>query len=224
LENFTEKLDKNHVYMFLIRNTNENRMVCKAPTEDYVFHVCTLLGGQEYDTELDIGVKKPVSLTFSSKEELIQYVKDTDPFISQGIIGFKKDGTHFKIVNTKYQLYSNVRGNESSILFRYLQVRTNPSYVAMLNELYPEKAEMFLKYENAIFQIAKFIHFSYMERFVNKKRVVVPKEEYVIIRECHGWHIQDRVNNKVSLNVVVSFLTQPRFTSLLNFLIKKQLK
>jgi len=183
-----------------------------------------LVGGHTYTTNIDVGVEHPVPLSFTTREEIVDYVKSLDPFTTQGVIAFKEDGTHFKVVNSKYQLYSNVRGNESSIMFRYLQVRTNPVYTKMLNELYPEKSAMFLTYENTIFQIAKYIHFSYMERFVNKKQVVVPKEEYHIIRECHGWHIQDRTNNKVSLAVVVSFLTQPRFVSLLNFLIKKHMK
>ena len=72
---------------------------------------------------------------FSTKEEVLDYVKSVDPFSLQGVIAFDKEGSHFKVINSQYQFYSNVRGNESSIMFRYLQVRTNPVYTKLLNEL-----------------------------------------------------------------------------------------
>jgi len=224
LENFTSTLSTENVYLFLVRNVTENRMVSRAPEKETVYHVGTLLHGQEWDTNVDVGLERPTPLQLTTKDELCDYVKSVDPFVCQGVIAFYKDGTQFKVVNSQYQLYSNVRGNESSIMFRYLQVRSNPAYSKLLAELYPEKESQMLLYENTIFQIAKFIHSSYMERFVNKKQVVVPKEEYVIIRECHGWHIQDRQNNKVSLNVVLSTLNQSKFLTLLNFLVKKYIK
>jgi hypothetical protein len=221
LETFLGTLNKKNVYLFLIRNTEQNRIVSRAPEEGFtVYHVCTLVDGDIYDTTLDVGVKRPENLSFTNIEDLMLYVNSVDPFKGQGVIGFYEDGSQFKVLNGQYQLFSHVRGNESSVMFRYLQVRSNPTYVKLMYELYPEKVTQFANYENAIFQIAKNIHFAYMERFVNKKHVVVSKEEYKIVSECHGWHISDRQNNKVSLNVVLSTLSQPRFVSLLNFLVK----
>ena len=218
---FTCTLDQSHIYFFLIRNTDGNRMVARPPSEETVYHVGTLMDGTSYDTTLDVGVPKQVPFSFTDMSDVIEHVKSVDPFQYQGVIGFYKDGKQFKIVNTKHQLYMNVRGNEASIPYRYLQIRSNPTYVMLMNELYPEKTSQFGSYENAIFKIAKFIHFSYMERFINKKHVVVPKEEYRIIKECHGWHITDREHHKVTLNVVMSILSHSRFASTLNILIKR---
>jgi hypothetical protein len=221
VSSLTDNLNQENVYLFLIRNISDNRLVSRAPQKETVFHVGTLLGGSIFRDDVSIGVTKQSALLMSNMREVIEYVKNVDPFDHQGVIGFHKDGTQFKIVNSKYQLYSNVRGNEASIPFRYLQIRTNPVYAQMLGELYPEKIVHFGNYENVIFKIAKSIHFSYMERFINKKEVVVPKEEYRIIRECHGWHITDRQNHKVTLNVVLSILSHPRFASTLNIIIKR---
>jgi hypothetical protein len=76
-------------------------------------------------------------------------------------------------------------------------------------------------YENTIAIIAKQIHNSYINRFVNKNQVVVSKEEYRIIRECHGWHISDREKNKVTLNIVLRVLGEQRYFSTVNSLIKR---
>ncbi len=223
LTTFFSTLSKSNVYLFLIRNTEQNRMVSHAPDQPIVYHVGTLIDGKDYDTTCDVGVRRPDPLVFSNVDDLLMYVVDVDPFQVQGVIGFYGDGTQFKVLNGKYQLFTHVRGNESSVMFRYLQVRNNPTYVKLLYELYPERVSQFTNYENAIFQIAKNIHFAYMERFINKKHVVVSKEEYKIVSECHGWHISDRANNKVTLNVVLSTLAQPRFVSLLNFLVKNHI-
>ena len=83
---FTQKLDTQNVYLFLIRSTKDNRMVCKAPEKETLLHVCTMIGGQTYDTEIDVGVEKPKPLSFSDKQEVIDYVASTDPFASQGVI------------------------------------------------------------------------------------------------------------------------------------------
>ena len=121
---------------------------------------------------------------------------------------------------SKYQSYSQVRGNESNLLLRYLTIRHNLQMNKLFQELYPEHTSTFSNYEFIINLIAKDIHTSYMSRFIGKKHIVVSHQAYQIVKECHGWHISDRVNNKVTFNHVLSVLTNEKFANVLYALIK----
>ena len=224
IEDLTNRLDASNVYFFLIRNTKDNRIVCNPPSNYSVFHVGTFVNGEKFDLYVDTGIPKQDKLSFQSWDDVLSHVSSVDHLDCQGVIAFYEDGSHFKIVNSKYQLYSKVRGNEASVNFRYLQVRNNSTYSRLLHELYPENMNKFVLYENTIATIAKTIHNAYINRFVNKNQVVVSKEEYRIIRECHGWHISDREKNKVTLHVVLRVLGEQRYFSTVNTLIKRNIK
>lgn len=223
----TSQLNKDSVYFFLIRNTSANRVVAKAPShssslffigEMNVKDGLFLSNSNPNFSGLDI--QKQEEQKFENWDQVFQYVKEVDPFDCQGIIGFH-NGSTVKVINNKYQLYSQVRGNEASLMYRYLHVRTNPLYLKMINEIYPEHIGTFAVYENNIFKIAKAIHTAYVNRFVNKQHVVVSQEEYRIVSECHGWYISNRQTNKVTLSVVINTLSQDKFASTLYQILKR---
>jgi hypothetical protein len=220
IENFTQTLNKSNVYFFLVRNTLQNRIVCNPPNSATVYHVGTFVENSYSFTE-NCGVPKQEQLELKCYEDLVSYVSQVNPKNRQGVIGFFNDGKQFKVINDTYKLFTQVRGNEASVPFRYLQVRTNPVYVHLMHELYPEYVNKFSDYENAIFRIAKNIHTAYINRFVNKQHAVVSQEEYRIVRDCHGWHISDRQHNKVTLNVVLNVLSSEKYFSTLNTLVKR---
>lgn len=219
----TSSLDKKNIYFFLIRNTSENRIVSKSPEDPKVYFV-GYFNGESYLNELPEHLNSfpvQISFSFSTWEELTEHVKNVDPFEYQGVICFKKNSDkHFKVLNSKYQAYAQVRGNESNLLLRYLNLRDNPHMNKLFQELYPEHTSTFSNYEFIINLISKDIHTAYMSRFIGKKHVVVSHEAYQIVKECHGWHISDRVKNKVTYNHVLSVLTQQRFANVLYSLIK----
>jgi hypothetical protein len=228
LDSLTSILDKTYTYMFLIRNTLENRIVSKPPSENET--KVYFIGCQSCNPEKEFTFESPVPFNFPRQNQLFfqnwndvfNYVRNTDSLQKQGVIGFYGN-RHFKILNSKYQLYSKVRGNEPDICYRYLQNRSNSVYSSIMYETYPEYIGSFVMYENMIIKIAKTIHNSYVSRFVNKNHVVVPPDEYRIITECHGWHISDRKNNKVSLSYVISIMNMEKFASTLYSIIKRML-
>jgi hypothetical protein len=229
LNSLTSLFDESYTYMFLIRNTIDNRIVSHPPSnnESKVYFIgCMRVveNNSEFSFESPalFNFPKQNKLSFENWDDVFNYVRNTDPLQKQGVIGFYGD-THFKILNSKYQLCSKVRGNESDICYRYLQNRSKSLYSTMMYEMYPEHLNSFLKYENLIIQIAKNIHNAYVSRFVQKKFVVVSQEEYKIVKECHGWHISNRKNNKVSLSYVISVLNMDKFVSNLYTIIKRML-
>jgi len=231
LDSLTEKLDKNYMYLFFIRNTLENKIVSNPPsdTQNVYFVGCTEKGTNNFSFKSNVPLDFPSqnSLSFQNWYDVFDYVKQVNPLEKQGVLSFWKDenGTtkQLKIVNAKYQLYSQVRGNEPNLILRYLKVRSHNIYSKLMYDIYPEHLNTFISFENIIIKICKSIHNSYVSRFVNKKYIVVSQEEYRVIRECHGWHISDREKNKVTLSQVIKTLNQDQYVSTLYTLINRHI-
>jgi len=218
LSRFYHTLNESKQYMFLVRNIHENRIVCDELSHDKVFHVGTFTNGI-FDDETTLHIPKPKRHTFINNEQLVNYVKNIDIRYQQGVIIYTTDNKQYKIVNTAYSNLFNIRGNEPSVKFRYLQLRCDPIRVAMLQRLYPEYSPHFEEYERILYERACFIYEKYVDRFINKQIAITTPDEYQIVRACHGWHISNRQSNKVNLNVVIHFMNQQSPT-LLNKIIR----
>ena len=219
LERFQSTLDVSKQYMFLIRNTKDNRIVCGAPDRATVYHVGTFVDGVLVMTE-NVGLPFPTKLTFLNVDELQAHVEKVSYRDLQGVIGFTDKNKQVKILHKYYQDLFRARGNEPSIKFRYLQVRMNSRFADMLYHLYPDMAKTFDEYENILFDIARSIYRAYVQRFIKKRYVTVPREEFAVIRECHSWHLADRTENRISLDRVVQMMNQQSPTHL-NHMIRR---
>lgn len=213
LERFQSTLDTTKQYMFLVLNTEENRIVCDPPSRPTLFHVGTFVDGKLVMTE-NINIPHSRKHTFVNIDELVDYVSKVDIRNLQGVIVFAPGNKQYKILHKNYQEFFNVRGNEPSIKYRYLQVRMNSRMVNMLYYLYPDMNDTFDKYENTIYAIAKMIYSSYVDRYIKKIWVSVAKEEFNVIRECHKWHEEDRKKNRITLDKVIEKLNEQNPTNL----------
>lgn len=219
-ENFLTTLDRNKQYMFLVLNNEENRIVCRSPSESesYVYHVGTFENLQLIDFSCD--VSRPVPLTFESFDDFTNYLDSIDIFYNSGLIAFSPEGRQYKFLRKDYLDCFQVRGNEPSLRFRYLQVRLNPELVRKLYLLYPRFIRDFDYYESLLYDIAKMIHKTYIQRFIKKLYVTLPTEEYSVMKDCHQWYLTDRENNKVTLEKVIKFLNK-KSPTLLNHMIRR---
>jgi hypothetical protein len=213
---FFSTLDKDKCYCFLVRNTIDNRIVCKNPPRPILYHSGTFKKNvfDYFSLDEDIGIPSPGAHSFDTWDSLVDFV---DNNISkdnlQGLIIF--DGkNHLKVLNKDYKYFFNVRGNEPSVKYRYLQVRMDKTSTDDLYELYPRFTDQFEMYENILYQIAKSVYDSYVERFIRKKYVTLPKEEYQIMRACHSWHLEDRVKNRMNLRKVIEKMNEQTPTNL----------
>jgi len=217
---FKKTLDINKQYMFLVSNSSENRIVCNSGENQTAFHVGTFVDGNFVSSEeLTVGLPLPLKLAFESIEELFDFVRKIDCYSLQGVIGFTNDNEQVKILNKEYQTLFELRGNEPSVKFRYLQLRNNKEKASALLKLYPQVVDSVKQYETIIYDIATFIYNAYIQRFIKKLYVTVPKEEFSVIRECHSIYISDRSQN-ISLTRVINVLdNQPAVN--LNHMIKR---
>lgn len=220
IERFCETLNKDHQYMFHVRNTSENRIVCLAPEHPSLLHVGTFIDG-ELNLDDDVNVPHPREHTnFMNVDELANRVGNMSAQNYQGIIAFLPGNKQLKVLSREYQDFFRVRANEPSIKFRYLQVRMNRRLTNGLYTLYPEHVKTFDEYETILYKIAQIIHHSYVARFINKRHITVPKQEYKVISECHSWHRQDRENNRISEEKVIEVLNRQSPTDL-NHMIRR---
>lgn len=205
IERFQTILDPSKQYMFLVLNNEENRIVCSARDRPSVYHVGTFVN-EVLDMNENIHIPYPKKHNFSNTDELIEYVNNININNLQGVIVFAPNNKQYKVVNKEYLNLFNVRGNEPSIKFRYLQVRMEENMVNNLYTLYPTMGYIFEEYEKILYSIAQNIYNSYVDRFIKKKWVTVNTEEFNIIRACHSFHEQDRKQNRVTLKKVIDIL------------------
>lgn len=216
-------LDKTKQYVFLLLNNSENRIVNESPENPTVFHVGTFTnnnGEFVLSMDEDIYIPYPEEHTFKDLQEIYNYVYTIDYQKTQGIVIFAPNNVQYKILNTEYKKLENVRGNEPSINYRYLQVRMDNSKIESLKKLYPSHLPIFEEYENYLYDTAKFIYKSYVDRFINKQTVTIPKEEYRIMSSAHTWYQSDRETNRISLNKVIQIMNEQQPT-LLNSIIRR---
>ena len=222
LDSFQDSLDKTKQYMFLLRNTSDNRIVCMPPKdgEHLLYHVGTFSEGVLSMTD-DVGLAYPESHLFRDLEQLVRFV-DTGLDIKrhQGVVCFGPDGKQIKVYHKEYQHLFRARGNEPSLKFRYLQVRMNSQVSNILYNLYPDMTSTFDDIENTLYDIARVIYRAYVQRFIKKLYVTVPREEYQVINESHAWHLSDRENNMVTLDKVIEIMNKQPPTNL-NHMIRR---
>jgi hypothetical protein len=213
MERFQSILDPLKQYMFLVLNNDENRIVCYAPNRPSVYHVGTFVDSKLVMND-NINIPYPKKHKFDSIDQLIEYVDKVNINNLQGVIIFAPNNKQYKVVNKEYLDLFNVRGNEPSIKYRYLQVRMDKDVVNNLYNLYPSMIHLFEDYENALYTIAQNIYNSYVDRFIKKKWVTVAAEEFNVIRACHSFHEQDRTQNRISIKKVIEILNEQSPTSL----------
>jgi len=223
LNSFFSSLDKYKNYTFLVRNYSENRIVCEVENHPQAYFI----GSFDITTNLllegnDSGLPFPQDHKFESVNELLDFVNNLDYRKKQGVIVYLPNQKQVKILNPKYVEFFEARGNEQSIKFRYLQVRKDQRLVSMLYTLYNNLIPTFEEYESILLDVAKKIHKSYVSRFIHREFVSLPQGEFFILQACHGWHVQDRTNNKISLNRVCEIM-DTQSPTILNRIIKPYL-
>ena len=224
MELFLDTLDVTKQYMFLILNNYDNRIVCVSNDEPTVYHVGTIGTTEKdgvrvpddiWDLKTRVGIAWPQEREFSDWEQVVEHVDNQNSEKVQGLIIYDEaNHKQFKIFNREYHELFKVRGNEPSVKFRYLQIRMDKDQVDKLYYLYPKFADAFDDYENTLYECAKQINKNYIDRFIKKKYVTVPKEEFHIMKACHEWHLEEREKNRISLRKVIDTMNEQSATNL----------
>ena len=126
-------------------------------------------------------------------------------------------GKEVKVVFKAYKFYSDMRGNEVNIPYRYLQIRGNEQYVKAFPVMYPEYRTVFSKYELIINDIVHMIYDLYVERHIKKRFVYRKREIHMILKSIHALYLEygDRVDRDL-----VRIIVNEQSAAVLNKLIQ----
>uniref|UniRef100_A0A6C0I5P9 Immediate early protein ICP-46 n=1 Tax=viral metagenome TaxID=1070528 RepID=A0A6C0I5P9_9ZZZZ len=223
-DNFCFQLDTKKTYVFLLLHDSDTTMVCtKYPEHPLCFHI------GEFDNTTHLLVEGNTSGLPCLPEykcenvfSLIELVRNIDHTVHPGFILYFPNQTQLKLYNKNYKKAQELRGNQPDILYRYLEIRKNKEQSLMFLDLFKNQEDYFMNVEFTILDVSKFIFQAYMNRYIHKKYIYVPKCEHLVMQMCHQWHNEDRNNNKISLNRVLNTLeTLP--TKMLYSIVKNHL-
>ena len=215
-DRFCATLDPGNVYTFLVRTTEETRIVCQPPSIPTIYFAGFFFHGMRMEGNPTL-LPYPTILPFTSVEDLSHYVTSLDPMKYQGVIVFTTEQDVFKVVHPMYSNYAKIRGSEPSIQRAYLRIRESNEILQQFLVLFPEKKELVKDIEEKILVLAQKLHQSYSKRFIRKEYIVVNKHYFYMMRLAHVWHIQNRSTNVVSVQTFLTLLDkqQPNFLHVL---------
>lgn len=215
VEDFQANLDKNLIYNFYLLNMDENRIVCYTPENPTVFFVNAV-----DRTGKDVSSSLSIPSFFESFKTDLTDPNETDPRDYQGLVFRHLSGRFTKVFSDNYRQYFELRGTTPSIRFRYLEVRKNDQDREDMYQIYREYNQDFDDYENILLKISKRLYSNYIERYIKKQYISLPKTEFKVIENCHAYHTLDRTNNRVYLDKVIDVVNELP-ASTLNHLIKE---
>jgi hypothetical protein len=253
---FLSELDTSLSYVFMVRFNNDNRIVCRVHDMDaserllflgyFTSSVVSKPMEMAYDKFLDhptlgrLGRQKPIDLsliTTASADiseitltDISKYIlTHIDPQESPGCILFhKKRNEQVKIVHPLYAYLATLRGNQSNLAIRYLELKKERDYILdhpdirSFLQLYDRNQQLFQDIERGIEEVSKRINAWYTERYVKNRFISVPFAEYSVMKKCHQWYLQDVSNRRVYIRVVMDFLKRESPLFIYRMLLRNQ--
>jgi len=185
-EAFTQMLNPDKIYVFLLRSFSENRKVCMGGSEPILYTVGSFVRSENFkfcSQNLETLASTPEEIMIESADALIETVLSLDPKEYQGIVCMNPDGQSAKVVSPAYDRLDKLRGNVPNVVHRYVQLRWDQAKIKEYCELYPEHQEKFQEWEKVMSHIVSNIMRKYIERYINHNIALLPAEQYAVLQE-----------------------------------------
>lgn len=216
---YEEHFDKNRQYIFLLKPSEEERIVCDAVDKDAILHVATVIGGTVDYSSPFLDFPKP------AKHENVETVGQLDSILFnisskrlQGLLLIHKEtGSHTKIYTKHYKMMFEVRNNVPSIKFRYMQLVSENDLNGMqkLRELY-EKTVNFKRIHFNLHAACAHIRRLYVRRFVFHESFIVESALHFVL--CRARVLYTKTGRPVDIETIRSIVT--RCPTLINKVLK----
>jgi len=225
LDDIYQSLDVNKKYMFILKPSMEERIICKPEPTPTIYHVGTFdqnnkLLLDEKVTFNKIQVDKPKEVIFDDLHDLKTGIMNTNISYHQGYLAIQQIDTphyepqHFKLLHPRYSYLFSVRGNVPSLNFRYLQLRKYGTPTSSVDEKmfhhfldlyeFQQKSEQI---ESEIYDVCHDLFTKYLIIFVNKAFIQITDLEQEILHNCIHYAYKNtgiittlaRINNLLTL-------------------------
>ena len=180
---FLSLIPKTHHHTFLLCSNLDTKVV--ADRDNEIFYV----GSFDASTNNYVGILdevkesisnfcnsiSPISISSDSNvsDELNNYVDNINPLKQQGVIAIRQDEFDvFKILNPVYKSLSELRGNNASLIKRFLELYNNQSHmVDDFVHFFSNQSHIFQQYEEIYENVLHYLYFVVSERYEKGKYV-----------------------------------------------------
>lgn len=214
---FLDSLDTSRHYTFLLTSNEDNKIVSSNNNKIFIVgsfdrETNKFLYDFEshYNNTSIVKFDTPEKIEINSSQDIINVVNSMDWNKHQGIFAIRKDAFEFfKVINDEYKIKSTLRGNNSNLLFRYLQLR----YVdkSMMNDfinLFSRHSNIFSGAETNLVELSVYLHQTYYRRNIKKEFVFINPIFHSVLKSIHAWHLENRRVNITTLYAVTSKLNE----------------
>lgn len=200
---FLDALDRKKHYHFLLKSTEETRIVVRPdPVDPVVLTAVTCadtFGVLPLERVGDIPVAK--TLTFDDAAAVVDFVSRCDPFVAQGLMFFSADMMQsFRVANPRYLKLSSVRDNIASLHLCYACNRLKEEERKLFLEIYPTGNTIAQLFETTFKNFAASLHALYRDRHVFKKQFYVSNERHSMLVAIHQIY-RKRLRGRVAVSV-----------------------
>jgi len=224
---FTSTCEKHLVYVFLIRNTDNNRVVVRGYTEPKMFCLGTFNSKTNFSyspPSKKFTYQYPPLYNFTTLDNCIQDISNVDIFKLQGYTLITQNGKMIKIVNPTYDEYFKCRNNVPNIEFRYIECRNDPHNLSLLKECYPEYTSTFNDVETILSSITTNVYKKYLTRYIYKNVALLPPPQLNILKNLHTRFINKeftRISHEIVSNTIKSLSVKELYYLIKNYKINK---
>jgi len=224
---FERNLSPENKYMFILKPSQEERIVCHAEPRPTIYHVGTFDKDDNIcndDVVIDgIVVERPIQRKFETFDELKSGMEQLNIHYHQGFLIVQQNKT-YKIIHDKYKMLFDVRGNIPSLRFRYLQLRRYDCDNKITLHDFDEFVQLYdfnkdeTDIENEIYALCEDLHQKYLTIYVDKNQTVLSDTEQLVLKNIvHRGYIDRRIKTTPSrINDLLTRADPPILNKLLN--------
>ena len=199
LTNFYEShLNKNMQYVFLLKPTEEERVVCKSDGGSVLF--VGILNDENHlnmDATLTIQgqlIPKPEKRPeILSPDSLYYHLLMLDTSQLQGFLLVNKTDTleHLKIYTSHYADLAELRSNTPSLGIRYMQLLAveNEQKLHQFKRMYSNSGAVFRTIDRHLHEAGKWLMFMFSERYYMKNTHRLPYHAHRLITLIHAHYV-----------------------------------
>lgn len=176
-------LDRKNCYSFVIQHS-ENRIITPYQQNTLV-HLLTRDMTTMEEIDVDVGIPKPRRFHFNNIHDIF-YSLVNAVWTFQGYVLINSQRDRLKIENPNYTYVKELKGNNTNLKMRILQLLHNRQKYEFL-KYFPEHRELVQSVILDVQHLATKIHRTYIQRFVKKNQDYPQPEEYTTFLKKLDW-------------------------------------